>query len=132
MREIKYIVIHCTATSQNTTVDSIERYWREVLGWRSPGYHWLIQSSGKRHQLAEDSQICNGVAGHNRNSIHISYIGGQHSDDRTREQKQGLIDLVVFYKRKYPKAKVLGHRDFAGVSKACPQFNAIDEYKDLR
>lgn len=132
MREIKWIVIHCTATPQNTTIDSIKRYWREVLKWKSFGYHWILEASGKRHQLAKDEQICNGVAGHNKGAIHISYIGGLNSDDRTREQKQGLVDLVVFYKRKYPNAKVRGHRDFPNVSKACPQFDAIFEYKDLR
>lgn len=133
MREIKYIVIHCTATQQTATVDSIKKYWREVMKWRNVGYHWLIEAGGKRHQLAKDSEVTNGVAGHNSYSLHISYIGGVDPnnnpfDNRTDVQKQALIDLVRFYKGLYPKAIVQGHKDFAGVNKACPSFDAKKEF----
>ncbi len=32
-RNIKYIVVHCTATPTNTTLESIKRYWKEQRGW---------------------------------------------------------------------------------------------------
>jgi N-acetylmuramoyl-L-alanine amidase len=127
MRQIQYIVLHCTATPQNTAVASIQRYWREVLKWKSPGYHRIIDATGKVHKLAEDSQVCNGVAGHNSKSIHISYIGGVDAnnkplDNRTMGQRSAMEALVREYKAKYPGAKVCGHNDFTKL-KACPSFD---------
>lgn len=130
-REVKFLVVHCTATPKNTTIKSIQNYWRNNLGWKSPGYHYIIESNGNIVQLADESQITNGVAGYNSVSIHISYIGGQFKDDRTDEQKESIEKLLTQLKKKYPKAKIQGHRDF-GVKKACPQFNAIEEYKHIK
>ena len=31
----------------------------------------------------------------------------------------------------YPEAEILGHRDFPGVAKACPCFDAKKEYKNI-
>ena len=42
MREIKYIVVHCSATAHNTKIENIKKYWKETLGWKSPGYHIII------------------------------------------------------------------------------------------
>jgi N-acetylmuramoyl-L-alanine amidase len=129
MRKIDYIVIHCTATPHNTTIESIKNYWKNVLKWKSVGYHYLIDSKGKITQLADESVVTNGVAGFNSNSIHVSYIGGQFKDDRTPDQKYALKVMVHDLKKRYPNAIVQGHRDFPKVAKACPQFNAKEEYK---
>ena len=129
MRNIKNIVLHCTATPQSAKIENIQRYWRDHLKWKSPGYHRIIQPDGTVVKLAEDSTICNGVAGHNSVSIHISYIGGVGDDNRTpldnRTQAQiaSMVALVKEYKAKYPGARVCGHRDFPGVAKACPSFD---------
>lgn len=136
MRKVNYIVIHCTATPQTTTIDSIQRYWRNVLKWRNPGYHKIVEPSGKVVELLGDEGVSNGVAGYNSQSINISYIGGVDAagkpiDNRTEAQKEALWDLVIHYKTKYPNAKVLGHRDFPKVAKACPCFDAIPEYADI-
>ena len=131
-REVKFLVVHCTATPKNTTIKSIQNYWKNNLGWKSPGYHYIVESNGNIVQLADESQITNGVAGYNSVSIHISYIGGQFKDDRTDEQKESIEKLLTQLKKKYPKAKIQGHRDFPNVKKACPQFNAIDEYKHIK
>ena len=52
MREIKYIVIHCTATPQDTKIQSIISYWSKVLGWKNNGYHFIIDKNGKIVRLA--------------------------------------------------------------------------------
>ena len=131
-REIKYLVVHCTATPKNTTIKSIQNYWKNNLGWSSPGYAYIIESNGNVVQLADESKITNGVAGYNSLSIHISYIGGQFKDDRTPEQKESIVKLLNKLKGKYPNAKIQGHRDFPNVRKTCPQFNAIVEYKQIK
>lgn len=147
MRKIKYIVIHCTAGSQNQSIESIKAYWKNTLKWKSPGYHFLIKPNGEAVRIAPDSQITNGVAGYNSNSIHISYIGGidskgQPIDNRTTAQKQTIFDLLKQYKKLYPNAIIQGHRDFSPDKnkngkidtweyiKYCPCFDAKKEYND--
>lgn len=135
MRQIRFIVVHCTATGHSTRIESIQRYWRDTLGWKNPGYHYAIEANGNVVQLQDVTRTANGVAGHNANAIHVSYIGGQFSDDRTDAQKQQLRQLLRELKRQFPNAKIQGHRDFLkpGINwKACPQFDAIREYADIK
>jgi len=140
MRKVDWIVIHCTGAAANQTVASIERHWREVRGWRNPGYHRLITLDGTVHELAPYSAITNGVAGFNANAIHICYTGGVDSfgriaDTRTTKQKEALLQLVQEAAELFPEAVIQGHRDFSpdknrnGVIepeewiKACPSFS---------
>lgn len=129
MRKIDHIVIHCTATQPHATVEAIQRYWKEVMKWKSPGYHYIISANGGVKQLADESAVTNGVAGHNANSIHVSYIGGVAKDNktpldtRTAEQLEAMKTLVKKLKAKYPTAIICGHRDFPKVHKACPSFD---------
>ena len=134
MREIKYIVLHCTAGPQTQTVESIQGYWKNSLGWRDPGYHFLINAKGEAIQLLSIEKPSNGVKGFNANSIHISYIGGIDSkgkaiDNRTPAQIQKQIELLVKFKAMFPKAEIKGHRDFDGVKKECPSFDVNEWLK---
>ncbi len=129
MRDIKYIVLHTTATDQNAKVESILKYWKEKLGWSNPGYHFIVDKYGKITNLQPIEKPSNGVRGYNKNSIHISYIGGENIDDRTQSQKEALNSIVKVIKAMYPSAKIQGHRDFPNVAKSCPRFDAIEEYK---
>ncbi len=128
MRNIKHIVLHCTATPQNTSVKSIQEHWKTKMGWSNPGYHFLIEPDGKVNNLQSVELIANGVAGYNKEAIHISYIGGVDNngkaiDNRTAQQKAAQIKLILELSHKFPKAKVLGHRDFPNVHKECPSFD---------
>ncbi len=138
LRNIKYIVVHCTATPPTTTVESIKRYWKEQRGWGdTPGYHYLIQRHGNIVQLLDESKNSYGVYAHNSNCISLAYIGGidkegKPLDNRSDAQKHAMFDLIVSLTEKYPQAQVLGHRDFAGVKKACPSFDVkkwLGEYE---
>jgi N-acetylmuramoyl-L-alanine amidase len=136
MRSIKYLVVHCTATPHSTTIDAIQRYWRENLKWKSPGYHKVVKANGEVVTLATDDKVCNGVAGYNSVSLHVSYIGGVNfhgdpSDNRTQGQKDALSQVLHEWRAKYPAAKILGHRDFPKVAKACPSFDAVKEYAHI-
>jgi N-acetylmuramoyl-L-alanine amidase len=128
MREIKYIVFHCTATSQQTNIASIKNYWRNVLKWKNNGYHILIDAGGNAHQLTFLNEIANGVAGYNKHSIHVAYIGGvdkqgKAMDNRTMAQKAMMLQVYKRLKKQYPDAVAKGHRDFPGVKKDCPSFD---------
>lgn len=136
MREIKYIAVHCTATPQTTSVESIKQYWKTHLGWKMPGYHFIIKPNGEIVQLLETDKVSNGVKGFNSIAINISYIGGidakgKPKDNRTPEQKRSLLKLLKELKKKHPKAIIQGHRDFPNVKKACPSFDAKNEYKKI-
>ena len=136
MRTIKYLVVHCTATPHSTKIESIERYWRENLKWANKGYHRCVKPNGEVVTLAPDEAVCNGVAGYNSVSLHVSYIGGINFhgdpiDNRTQGQKDALSMVLHEWKAKYPNAKILGHRDFPKVAKACPSFNAVAEYAHI-
>lgn len=136
LREIKYIVIHCTAGGKNQTIDSIKSWWHSPpprgLGWKSVGYHFIVDGVGAVHRIADLNAVTNGVGGFNKNSVHISYTGGVTHDDRTEKQKAAILDCIFEVleecKKFGYKPMIQGHRDFPNVRKACPQFNAIEEY----
>jgi len=136
MRDIKYIAVHCTAGPATQTTKAIKDYWRNNLGWKSVGYHYLINADGTIEQLADESQITNGVAGFNSVAVHISYKGGVDSnnkpkDTRTTQQKESILKLLKELRKRYPKAIIQGHKDFPNVKKACPSFEAKQEYKNI-
>lgn len=136
MRQIDFIAVHCTATSQRATVESIQRYWREQLKWRSPGYHYIIKASGEIVNLLPESEPSNGVRGYNSRSVNICYVGGvDHAnnpvDNRTEAQKGAMVFLLEQLRQEYPNAIIQGHRDFPKVAKACPCFDAKTEYQNL-
>lgn len=137
MRAIKYIVVHCSATPQTTSVESIKHYWKAHLGWKMPGYHFIIKANGEIVQLLEIDKVSNGVKGYNSESINVCYIGGidtnkKSTDNRTPEQKQSLVQLLKKLKNQFPKAIIQGHSQFPNVNKACPCFDAKNEYKNLK
>lgn len=129
MREIKYIVIHCTDTRSNATVESIQRYWRENRGWKSPGYHYIIKADGEVVQLLSEEKESNGVLGYNKYCVNVCYIGGKKKDGssgdtRTRSQENALFDKIIELTEKYPNAIVKGHGEFPNQGgRTCPNFN---------
>lgn len=115
MREIKRIFIHCTATSQKTTIESLKRGFR-IRGWKYPGYHYVITPNGDTVKLLDIGKPSNGVAGYNSTAINIAYIGGidkegKPIDNRTIEEKAALVHLLLQLREMFPKAKIMGHRD---------------------
>lgn len=137
-RPIKYIAIHTTATPQTTSVMAIQRYWKESLGWKSPGYHLLIEPNGTIHRMMDFNGVANGVKGFNKESIHISYIGGVDKqgkpvDNRTAVQKEAILKCIkeVIEWSDNKCLIIQGHRDFPNVNKACPCFDAKAEYRGI-
>lgn len=141
MREIKRIFVHCTAGPQTQTVAEIQKYWKRVKKWTSPGYHYIIKPDGEIVPLQPEDKPSNGVAGYNSTSINVCYIGGVDKqgrpvDNRTEAQKASLRTILKELKTRYPDAVIMGHREIWGASpknwkKMCPCFNAGEEYKDI-
>ena len=133
MRNINYIAIHCTTTQPETSIDSIQNYWKNNLGWKNPGYHYIIDRFGNVVNLLPIELVSNGVQGYNSQTINISYVGGidksgKPKDTRTEAQKQSILKILNELRVKFPKAKIQGHRDFPNVKKACPSVDAKKEY----
>lgn len=149
MRNIKRIFIHCTAGYQETYKDEnlIKEFQRK--GWRYPGYHYVIRPDGTIFNMLSEDKISNGVTGYNSTAINIAWVGGivrgnhRGVDNRTDEQKASLLKLLQDLRVKYPKAYIMGHRDISPDKngngkidsweyiKACPCFNAMEEYAYL-
>jgi len=133
-RNIKRIVYHCTATSQKATVKGIQNYWKNNLGWRSPGYHIIVKPNGEWSYLLNFNSVSNGVRGINSTTINVSYIGGiddrgKAFDNRTDEQKGVYEAIYKTFSEKLPNATHHGHYEFS--SKSCPSFNVQDWEKEI-
>jgi len=131
MRNIDYIVVHCSATPAGRDID-IEniREWHTARGFADVGYHYVIKLDGTIQIGRELDKIGAHVEGYNHNSIGICYVGGMKGvDTRTEAQKGSLETLLYQMKDLFPNAEILGHRDFPDVTKECPSFNAKKEYE---
>ncbi|WP_293740751.1 N-acetylmuramoyl-L-alanine amidase [uncultured Parabacteroides sp.] len=136
MRKINLIVLHCSATreTQDYTSEQLERD-HKARGFVRAGYNYYVRRSGQIVPMRPLEQIPAHVKGYNRNSIGICYEGGLDAagnpeDTRTDEQKESLKILLKLLKIRYPMSRICGHRDL-GAHKACPCFNAEEEYAEL-
>jgi len=125
------IVIHCSATRAIQDVGAADiRKWHKAQGWADIGYHYVIRRNGKLERGRAENLVGSHVQGHNATSIGVCLVGGLNDktfkpeNNYTPAQWATLKKLVGDLLKRYPKAKVLGHRDFPKVAKACPCFNA--------
>ena len=139
MRNITFIVVHCSANSEGSKlrVRDIDRYHRS-LGWNGCGYHSVIPTDGTIEHGREESVAGAHCKGHNSHSIGVCYVGGLAGDCRTPKdtrtvvQKDALRRLLTDLHRRYPKALIVGHADLDRRKPYCPGFDVIKEYQDLR
>lgn len=126
-----FLVIHCAATrpSQDIGAYEIDR-WHRAQGWACIGYHFVIRRDGTVEEGRDLEVIGAHVSGHNTNSVGICLAGGVSEEDVnvpennfTPAQLKSLKGLLLDLRKKYPKAKIQGHRDFPKVAKACPSFD---------
>lgn len=132
---IKYLVVHCSATPPNIDVGVKEiDQWHRDKGWIEIGYHLVIRrvegpyggliEYGTRTFMKKGAHV--GVW--NSFSLGICMVGGVDSEGKpennfTEDQFKALYKTIKFLNGIFPKAKIVGHRDFEGVSKACPCFD---------
>lgn len=128
----KHIVLHCSATRgiQDVGVKEI-RQWHKQRGFSDIGYHYVIRRDGRIERGRPEKAIGAHVAGHNANTLGICLVGGladkapwAPTNNFTAAQWSSLKSLLTTLTAKYPGVTILGHRDFPGVAKACPCFDA--------
>lgn len=146
-RTITSIAIHCAATpngrtlfsgtpgtrQHSTPVDEINR-WHLQRGFkRAPaavakmnprlcciGYHYVIYTNGAIATGRSEAEVGAHAAGYNAKSVAVCLVG---TDRFAPEQWAALADLVRGLQKRYPQARVLGHRDYPNVAKSCPGFD---------
>jgi len=142
-----YIVVHCAATPPTLDIGKVEiDRWHRAQGWLMIGYHFVIRRDGTIEKGRDVDAIGSHVAGYNSTSVGISLVGGvdangKPEDNFTSAQFAALAELLIELKAKYPKADILGHRDFSPDRnkdgkitsnewlKACPSFDVREWLK---
>lgn len=137
-RPVEYIVIHCSATKPSMDIGAkeIDR-WHKDRGWRMIGYHLVIRRDGSTESgrplnadhVLEPNEVGAHVEGKNSVSIGICMVGGVTEasvnvpeNNFTPDQWDTLVRIVAIYRKQFPGAKVVGHRDL-NPGKACPSFD---------
>lgn len=141
MANLKYLVVHCTATPEGRAVSATEiKQWHTAAppigrGWKQVGYTDMIHLDGRIERLVANNEdalvdpweITNGAAGVNSVSRHIVYVGGvtadgwSPKDTRTEAQRKALEAYVKDFHKRFPKVRIIGHNEVA--KKACPSFD---------
>ena len=136
MRKIDLIVVHCSATrcDRSYPVETLIADHGKRFGYT--GYHYYVTRDGRLYQTRHENLVGAHAKGYNKHSIGVCYEGGLNpqgkpADTRTDKQKKTLLGLLCALKLDYPDAVILGHRDLPDVHKACPCFNAKEEYAGL-
>lgn len=149
-QELKYLVLHCTATPEGRDVSAAEiRRWHTSpvsaggRGWKQVGYTDLVHLNGSVERLVDNNEdawvdpweITNGAKGYNSVSRHIVYAGGVAADGktpkdtRTAAQKAALEKYVKDFHAAHPKVKIIGHNQVA--AKACPSFDVLAWLREI-
>lgn len=127
-----YIVLHCSATPSTADIGTTEiRQWHRTKGWSDIGYHFVIRRDGEVEAGRSLEEIGSHVRNHNARSLGVCLVGGVDARRRPKNnftvaQWGALKDLLADLQLRFSSSRVIGHRDFPGVSKACPSFDAID------
>lgn len=149
-QELKYLVLHCTATPEGRDVSVAEiRRWHTSpvsaggRGWKQVGYTDLVHLNGSVERLVANNEdawvdpweITNGAKDYNSVSRHIVYAGGVAADGktpkdtRTAAQKAALEKYVKDFHAAHPKVKIIGHNQVA--AKACPSFDVLAWLREI-
>lgn len=150
-KELKYLVIHCTATPQNREVSSADiQAWHTApiskggRGWKQVGYTDLFHLDGTIERLVNNNEdawvdtweITNGAKGYNSVSRHIVYAGGcdkrmNPKDTRTEAQHQAMKAYVLAFREEHPNVRIVGHCELSNVNTACPSFDVSDWLNEI-
>lgn len=133
-RLIQRIIIHCSATKPGQVCNAeILDKWHKEKGYKCIGYHYVILPDGTVEIGRKEQEKGAHCTGYNSDSIGICYIGGldekgNPKDTRTIEQKIELINIIQDLCSRYKIKSIAGH-NFYNKNKACPCFDAKEEYK---
>ena len=122
-KKISLLVVHCSDTHNSENLTAIDIHKMHLgFGWDGIGYHKIITRSGEIENGRPEYWIGAHVKGKNEFSLGVCLIG---KDKFTNEQFISLERVLKKWKMKYPKAKIVGHKDTGNTKKSCPNFDVI-------
>ena len=137
MRELKRIIIHCTATPEGKHFDvaTIRRWHVKDRGWKDIGYHYVIYLDGSVHEGRPVEQAGAHTSGHNADSIGIVYVGGcdakmKAKDTLNEAQETAMVNLIKALREQHGELSLHVHNEYA--AKACPSFKVKDKFSWLK
>lgn len=142
-KKIVYIAWHVT-DGLPPKKNSTKQYWENFFytqkypGAKMVGYNYLVSYDKiialrpvNKNNTLEKNEIVWGVANKNSITISIAYEGGRiwkngkwitGLDTRSDRQKFLMDSITTEIKKYAPEAMVIGHNQFPGVKKTCPNF----------
>ena len=137
LKQVSLLIVHCSATrcDRPFSVESLIATGAARFGQVS--YHYYVRRNGDVVPLLPESVQGVHARHYNYCSLGICYEGGLDEmgravDTRTPAQKASLYQLLKNLREDYPDARIMGHRELPHVAKACPCFDASEEYKELQ
>ena len=122
-KKISLLVVHCSDTDNSQNLSSIDIHKMHLdFGWDGIGYHKIIKRSGKIENGRPEYWVGAHVKGKNEISLGVCLIG---RDRFTKKQFVSLEQILKKWKKTYPNAKILGHRDTGNTKKTCPNFDVL-------
>ena len=119
--DVKYLIVHCTNTDDNKYIDASDIHKMHLsFGWDGIGYHKVILKSGKIEEGRPEFWVGAHVKGLNKKSLGVCLVGTKKF---TEKQFISLKKILLEWKKKYPLAQILGHRDSTITDKTCPNFD---------
>jgi len=131
MRDIEYLIVHATMSRPDISARQIDEYFTRSkrlkgVGLQKGRYHVMVERSGLPVRLYEDGEETLGMKAFevllgdaaisvtNNNTCHLAWIGGLNArnlveDNRTEDQKAGLLAVINQFLSTYPGMKVLGY-----------------------
>ena len=134
IRHWRYIVVHHSGGNSGSA-QSFDTYHREVKGWQSLGYHFVIgnghgQGDGKTaagpRWYAQQAGAHAHSAEHNEFGIGICLVGNFDTQNPTAAQWHTLVELTRRLAKQFsiPAGNIVGHNQILqGGSTACPGKN---------
>ena len=125
-RAVDWIVIHCTDHDRVDQTVEMVRSWQvdPRFNGGSPlsdiAYHFLILHDGTIAPGRPLDKPGAGEPGYNGNGVHVALCGKLRFNGN---QTISLDNLLRFLKSKYPKAKLVAHRDISKKGKTCPNLD---------
>ena len=118
--QVTYIVVHCS-DDEFKLHNAIDIHKLHLsFGWDGIGYHKVIKRNGVIELGRPEYWVGAHVYGYNKNSLGVCLIG---KNNFTKKQFSSLKYVLRNWKKKYPSANILGHRDFKNTQKTCPNFD---------
>ena len=118
---IKFLVVHCSDTNDEHNLTSIDIHKMHIgFGWDGIGYHKVITRDGLIENGRPEYWTGAHVYGKNEESLGVCLIGKKNFTD---VQYDSLYQVLIEWKSKYRKAKILGHCESTSTKKTCPNFN---------